>query len=139
MPPSPQLEPALVADVEDPEPWSAPRCVLLSNDGLITVFGHLWVDSLHVQIVSAIVPTPAMFLTYWHSALFLTNTVMQGDQRDVVAVEGQMSRRGTYVSGASSAIRNLACGHSRVHESPMKSSVLCPHTCPHRRLGPTCM
>lgn len=39
--------------IGDPEPWQAPRCVLLTNQTFLRIDRPgLWLDSLHVQIIA---------------------------------------------------------------------------------------
>lgn len=98
------LDPAslgLDASIDDPEPWAAPRCVVIVDDDLFVVDrSRLWVDSLHIQIIksasNAIVLYPQA-----HGQLFVTNTVLQSDREsNGLVVEAYRCQGGMYAEGA---------------------------------------
>lgn len=66
---------------------------------------HLWIDSLHIQVDNMTDAIPFVFVTGGSSALFLTNSVVQGDgQIGSVALETVGSRLGVYIRGAPAAL-----------------------------------
>lgn len=97
------------------EPWAAPRCVLLvRHSAFLLDDAHLWVDSVHIQVDNSTGGVQTVFRTSWSSALFLTNSVIQGDAKEgTVALDAQGSRLGAYIHGAPAAIMHAcsACRH----------------------------
>lgn len=88
--------------IKDPEPWQAPRCVLLTNDTLLRVDKPgLWVDSLHLQIVAGLTDSPLLMAVSYTGSAFITNSVFQGDAesdaRGLVCIHSVI---GVYVQGA---------------------------------------
>lgn len=90
--------------IELPEPWVAPRCVLIIDQDLFVVgSSRLWVDSLHIQIYKQLEESQDRIQPLWSSRvgqLFLTNTVVQGDGlAHGVAAWVFRSRSGMYAEG----------------------------------------
>ena len=72
-----------IADLElnAPEPWHAPRCILLASEQVFFVDrSRLWIDSLHIQFIEAdTTPRGIDIKNYGHA--YVTNTVVQGDRK----------------------------------------------------------
>lgn len=87
--------------INDPEPWQAPRCVLLTNDTFLQVEEPgLWIDSLHIQIVAGSTSVPNLVGVSYTGAAFITNCVFQGDStRHARAFRFGGSVMGAYVQG----------------------------------------
>lgn len=85
--------------IEDPEPWEAPRCVLLTDDTLFIVSRPgLWLDALHIQVVASKLESPKLLSVWYWGSLFLTNSVVQGDsQADPIGLQVISSLKGAYV------------------------------------------
>ena len=66
------------------EPWVAPRCVLVSDEDVFLLDRPgLWLDSLHIQLVSATDNDDTGPMAVYDSGgglLFISNTAIQGDQ-----------------------------------------------------------
>ena len=107
-PPPISLNPERLAAIPTPEPWSTPRCVVIvSEEFMQSDSAHVWVDSLHIQFIHALMkpyeaePLSRAFFFRWSAVLFLSNSVIQGD--DTVNAAGISvigSPRGMYCRGA---------------------------------------
>ena len=99
-------------EIEDREPWEAPRCVLLIDDTLFLINRPgLWLDSLHIQAVTGKSSDPRLVIVAYWGSLFLTNSVLQGDaQTNAVGLLLTRSLQGAYVESVLSlSTRPLAC------------------------------
>lgn len=90
--------------IESPEPWVAPRCVLIIDQDLFVVgSSRLWVDSLHIQIHKQLEESQDRIEPLRSKRvgqLFMTNNVVQGDAlAHGVAAYGFRSRSGMYAEG----------------------------------------
>ena len=124
-PPPDTLNPERVAVILTPEPWSAPRCVIIvSTDTFIAEAANVWVDSLHIQVVQEVTLVPRVFWFAWSAVLFLTNSVIQGDNStDAAGLFLSGSTRGVH---ASSACPSLAHFNPRSRPRPMHACCLVP-------------
>ena len=88
--------------VTSPEPWAAPRClVIVRDEAFLTDAAHLWLDSLHVQLVSGSLEAPRLIWVFWDAALFMTNSVVQGNgDVNALGLVASYSRRGAFARGA---------------------------------------
>eukprot|EP00892_Ulva_mutabilis_P005912 jgi/Ulvmu1/3693/UM017_0110.1 len=96
---------ALELEIEDEEPWSSPRCVIITADKLFIVDrSRLWLDSLHIQLMnprssrSRVIPA-GIWMLRWGNA-YITNTVVQGKRAsDSIGIEAFSSGGGVYAQG----------------------------------------
>ena len=107
-PPPPSVDPStsrsnLLATALTPEPWRAPRCVVIVSETTFYVdTATIWLDSLHIQVFDewASLDVRTIWML-WLSTLFMTNCVVQGNnQAGVNALTLAQSMRGAYVEGA---------------------------------------
>eukprot|EP00892_Ulva_mutabilis_P005988 jgi/Ulvmu1/3761/UM175_0009.1 len=80
-PPAPLDPAALGLNITGPEPWRAPRCVLISTIEIFWVdWPGLWIDGLHLQLTSRSdsESTAAISIGTWGS-VYLTDSVVQGE------------------------------------------------------------
>lgn len=74
-------------DIDTPEPWHAPRCIVLASQDVINLdFSTLWIDSLHIPLHGPFLGFSGIGIIGYGRA-YMTNTVMQQDQTS----EGLMS------------------------------------------------
>lgn len=118
-PPPPSIDPTtsqsnLLATVFTPEPWRAPRClVIVSEPTFYVETATVWLDSLHIQAFDDRASNDiSMIWMHWPSALFMTNCVVQGSN-NVTGLTLEQSVRGAYVGGATLTSSELHWHRSR--------------------------
>lgn len=101
MPPGIGITAALdIWNITAPEPWRAPRCILIANQQVFFVDrSRLWIDSLHIKFVDAgWNPRGVDTVAYGHA--YMTNTVVEADQLSQGrAIYAQTGDGGVYAEG----------------------------------------
>lgn len=86
-------------NIDSPEPWAEPRCVIIVDNPLFVVEGsRLWVDSLHIQIIQALEVAPLTSISF--GQLFVSNVIIQGDRNsNGMAANTVAGQHGIYAEG----------------------------------------
>ena len=109
-PPPPELTAeGLGLSTAEPEPWVAPRCVLVSGEDVFLLDRPaLWLDSLHIQLASVLYGSVAVAVTAKNgSVLFMSNTAIQGDEDTNAYALWMYEARGAFVRGEVNMLPDL--------------------------------
>lgn len=119
------LDPERLGTVLTPEPWRAPRCLIIVTDSPFVIDeAHLWVDSVHVQILLDRELDPRAALIFPDGALFMTDSVVQGsDNVGGTALSASGAKRGAYFNGVP------ACPPACMASTHTRPAVSLPHEC----------